>query len=201
MVLDAPARRVLGRPLDVAAGHLARIGVTPNHLTAIGFVLGIAAAVAAARSAWPIALALWLTSRLGDGLDGAVARVVGPTDAGGYLDVVADFTVYGAFVVGVAIAVPEARVACAVLLLTYYVNGTAVLAFSGLADRRALDRPDERSVRLGRGLAEGTETIVVHALFCLLPSMASGIAWSFAGVVAVTATSRIVGAVRVLRRP
>ena len=56
-----------------------------------------------------------------------MARAVGATDRGGFFDVVADFTIYGGFVVGVAIAVPEARLACAVLLLTYYVSGTALL--------------------------------------------------------------------------
>lgn len=54
------------------------------------------------------------------GLDGAVARHAGrATDRGGYLDVVADFTVYGAFVVGCAIGAPYARTALLVPLLAH----------------------------------------------------------------------------------
>lgn len=199
-VLDAPARRLLSRPLRAAGGRLARLGVTPNQLTAAGFALGVAAAVAAAVAWWAVALALWLASRLADGLDGAVARAVGASDVGGYLDIVADFTVYGAFVVGVAVAVPDARLACAVLLLTYYVNGTALLAFSSLAERQRLEGRDDRSVRFVGGLAEGTETIAVHSLFCLLPGAAATIAWAFAGAVALTAVWRVRLAVRALRR-
>lgn len=66
---------------------------------------------------------------------------------------------------GVAVAVPEARLACVMLLFTYYVNGATLLAYSSLAERRRLAARDERGVRFLGGLTEGTETIVVHSLF------------------------------------
>jgi phosphatidylglycerophosphate synthase len=159
----------------------------------------MAAAGAASLSWWRVALVLWLVSRVLDGLDGAVARIVGASEIGGFLDVVADFTVYGSFVAGVAIAVPDARLACAVLLLTYYVNGTALLALASLTERRRLERRDERSIRFIGGLAEGTETIVAHSLFCILPAAATVIAWTFAAAVAATAGWRVYVAARVLR--
>lgn len=199
-MLDQRARAMLGPGLDRVAGRLARWGVTPGVLTATGFVLGIGSAVAAGLAAWWVALALWLTSRLFDGLDGAVARQGTPTERGGYLDVVADFAVYGAFVVGCAVGAPHARVALLVLLGTYYVNGTAFLAFSSAAERRRqrTGLEDERSFVFTRGLAEGTETIVAHALFVLLPAAMAGLAWAFAAVVAVTVLQRVVVAVRAL---
>jgi phosphatidylglycerophosphate synthase len=198
-VLDERARRFFAPPLRAAGARLARWGVTPQQLTAGGFVVGMAAAGAASLSWWRVALVLWLVSRVLDGLDGAVARIVGASEIGGFLDVVADFTVYGSFVAGVAIAVPDARLACAVLLLTYYVNGTALLALASLAERRRLERRDERSIRFIGGLAEGTETIVAHSLFCILPAAATVIAWTFAAAVAATAGWRVYVAARVLR--
>jgi phosphatidylglycerophosphate synthase len=198
-VLDERVRRFLAPPLRAAGGRLARWGVTPHQLTAGGFVLGMASAGAASRSWWAVALVLWLASRVLDGLDGAVARVVGASQLGGFLDVVADFTVYGSFVVGVAVAVPGARLACAVLLLTYYVNGTALLALAAVTDHGRLERRGERSIRFVGGPAEGTETIVAHSLFCLLPAAAAVIAWIFAAAVAATAAWRVGIAVRVLR--
>ncbi|MDQ4131171.1 MAG: CDP-alcohol phosphatidyltransferase family protein, partial [Actinomycetota bacterium] len=112
---------------------------------------------------------------------------------------VSDFSVYGGFVLGVAIAVPDARLACAALLTAYYVSGTAFLAFSSIAERRALAMGDERSLRFVGGLAEGTETFVVYVLFCLLPGSARWIAWSFSAVVAVTAAQRVVAGLRALQ--
>lgn len=198
-MLDAALRPRLQPVVALAATRLARRGVAPGALTATAFALGAGACVAAAREAWLVALALWLASRLADGLDGAVARLGAPTDLGGFLDLVGDFAVYGGFVVAVGIARPDARLACLALLGTCYVSGTAFLALSSLAERRRVALGDERSLRFVGGLAEGAETIVAYAAICLVPDHATTIAWAFAALVAITAVQRIVLAVRVLR--
>lgn len=173
--------------------------MSPAAVTGVGFAVGIAACVAAALGAWWWALGLWLANRAIDGLDGPLARLEGATDRGGFLDILADFAIYGGFVAAVAVALPDARVACAVLLATYYVNGAAFLALSSLLERRGTDVGDERSLRFVGGLAEGTETIVVHSLFCIFPGAAAVIAWAFAAAVALTAVYRTAVGVRVLR--
>lgn len=203
-MLDAVARRVLAPPLDRAAEVLDRRGVSPTVVTGAGFVAGIGACGSAATQHWGLALTLWLLNRLLDGLDGPVARRRGATDVGGFLDLVSDFTIYGGFVVAVAVAVPDARLACLALLGAYYVSGTAFLALSSILERRtrrghdADVANDGRTLRFIGGLAEGTETIVVYALICLLPAHAAVIAWIFAGLVVITAIQRIAFGARVL---
>ncbi len=199
-MIDQRARAALAPVVDRTAAVLDRWGAGPTALTVAGLVVGVAACVAAGLALWPLALALWLGNRILDGLDGAVARRRGPTELGGFLDLVSDFAVYGGFVVGVAVAVPDARLACTVLLATYYVSGAALLAWSSVAERRRLTG-DGRSIVFTGGLAEGAETVVVYVLFCLLPGQAALIAWGFAGMVAVTAVQRVTGAVRTLRTP
>lgn len=201
-MLDARVRSLAAPLLRRVADPLGARGVTPDAVTLAGFAAGAGAAVAAGFAVWPLALALWLVNRLLDGLDGAVARLGRATELGGYLDIVGDVAVYGAFVAGVAIAVPEARIACAVLLAVYYLNATALFAYAAVAERRRLRHGlDERSVRLVPGLAEGTETAVAYVLFCLFPGSAAAIAWVFAGVVGVTVVQRVLLAARTLRGP
>ncbi len=197
-MLDVRMRAATAPVLDGVAVRLAVAGVRPGAVTAAGWLLGVGACVAVAAGMWPAALVLWLGNRLLDGLDGAVARVHGPTERGGFLDIVADFSIYTGFVLGVAIAVPSARLACVALLSAYYVSGTALLAVSSLLERRRHSRGDERSLRFVGGLAEGTETVVVYALFTVFPSQAELIAWLFAVAVAITAGQRIAFGVRVL---
>lgn len=60
----------------------------------------------------PVSWSLPALNRLFDGLDGPVARRGGASDLGGFLDIVADFTIYAGFVVAVAVAEPSARIAC-----------------------------------------------------------------------------------------
>ncbi|MEX1164953.1 MAG: CDP-alcohol phosphatidyltransferase family protein, partial [Nitriliruptor sp.] len=169
-MIDAEVRAALAPTLDRIAVRLARHRVPPLAVTAIGLVLALAAATAAAFALWWLALALWLLSRISDGIDGPLARASGGgTPLGGWADISADLAAYGSFVAGCAIGNPDARVACLVLLLTYYVNGGSLLALSAAATERRIERPDERTFHFPRGLAEGTETIVVHSLMVLLP--------------------------------
>jgi phosphatidylglycerophosphate synthase len=201
-MLDARMRQVLAPVLAGTGARLAAAGVPAAALTGAGWAAGAGACAATALHAWLVALGLWLANRLLDGLDGPTARAAGKaTEAGGFLDIVADFSVYAGIVLGLAVAVPGARLACVALLTAYYVSGTAFLALSSLAERRGAPLGDERSLRFTGGLAEGTETVIVYALLFLLPARATVIAWAFAAAVAVTAAQRVVAGVRLLRAP
>ncbi len=207
-MLDSTARALLARPLDRAAAALDRSWVTPDRLTVTGLVLGLAGAAAAGAAWWGAALALWLASRVADGLDGPLARRrrsrgTGRTsgDAGGFLDITADFVVYGAFVLGVGVGTAGPLLPFLAVLFAYYVNGSTFLAFSSIAERTGHRLDDGRSLSFLGGLAEGTETIVVHSLWVLLPGVAGTVAWIWAGVVAVSAAHRIVTGYRILVPP
>lgn len=205
MVMDDAVRGALRGVLEPLARGLDRVGARPWQLTLLGLLLGLAAATAAALGWWWWALALWLVGRLPDGLDGVLARIQQTaTDHGGFLDIMADFASYGAFVVGVAVALPDARVACAVLLVAYYLNGSAFLAISGLAERRGERVVEgERSLQFATGLTEGTETVVAHGLFALLgalrPTAVAPAVWVFAAMVGITVLQRLRFGWRVLR--
>lgn len=222
-MIDRALRAGLAPALDRGAERLERWSVTPGIVTAAGLALGLGSAAAAGWGRWWLALVLWLTSRLADGLDGPLARRRGATAAGGFADIVADFTVYGAFVVGVAVNRPEARLAAVVLLFTYYVSGASFLAWASLCGHATDDRTDDqaghpagdrvhdsaedglayddgRAVRFVGGLAEGFETIVAYVIVCLVPGRAELILWIFAAAVAVTAAQRVWFALRHLAR-
>ena len=200
-MLDPAARRLLDAPLARAAALLDRPWLSPDRLTALGLVLGLGSAAAAAAQQWLPALVLWLVSRLADGLDGPLARrrratgAPGDAGSGGFFDITADFCVYGATVLGVAIGATRGFGApwepFAAVLLAYYVNGTAFLAFSSIAERAGRRLDDGRSLSFLGGLAEGTETIAVHAIWLLLPAVAWRVAWVWAAVVAVGAAHRM----------
>lgn len=211
-MLDSFVRRRLDAPLARAAARLDRPWITPDRLTVVGLVLGLASAVLAAQQWWAWALVTWLASRVMDGLDGPLARrragSTGSTSAaGGFLDITADFVVYGATVVGVALGVTDDPAELATwlpflaVLLAYYVNGTAFLAFSSIAERTGHRIDDGRSFSFLGGLAEGTETIAVHSLWLLLPGHAPVIAAVWAVVVGVSAAQRMIAGYRTLRSP
>lgn len=209
-MIDASARRALSRPLEWFAGLIDLPWITPNRLTVLGMLVGLSSAALAGFQLWLPALLAWLLSRVLDGLDGTLARrrrrgqsPARQSEVGGFLDIVADFVVYGATVMGVAIGASSGFGApwwpFMLVLLAYYINGTAFLAFSSIAERTGRQIDDGRSLSFLGRIAEGTETIIVHSLWLILPGYAWQIAVVWAGFVFVSAAQRIVSAIRILR--
>jgi phosphatidylglycerophosphate synthase len=180
---------------------LSEAGVRPGLITTVGWVGGLACIISVVTHHWIFALVLWLFNRICDALDGAVARWRGPTDLGGYLDIVADFSIYGGFLVGVGLAEPSTRIACLVLFLLYYLSGTTFLTLSSLIEKRRRLRHDERSIEFVGGLAEGFETVVVYAAITIFHAESSWLIWGFAVAVGVTVVQRIVFAHKILHVP
>ncbi len=193
-MLDRHTQTLLRPVLNVAALVLVRAGVSADVLTWLGFVLGLTAAAAIALHAWMAALLLLLASRLLDGLDGAVARLTQPTDAGGFLDIALDFLFYATIPLAFAVANPTANaLPAAVLLASFIGTGSSFLAFAALAEKRGLTDtalPGKSFYFLG-GLTEATETITVFAAMCIWPEHFVVLAYGFAGLCAVTTGMRV----------
>lgn len=201
-MLDGWARARIDPALNRVGRSLANLGVTANTVTVLAFVVGIAAFIAIAQGAYWLGLLLILASRLGDGLDGAIARHTQKSDFGGYLDIVLDFAFYGLVPLGFVLADPQANaLAGAVLILSFYVNGASFLAYAVMAAKRGLttEARGEKSLFFTTGLAEATETIAFFAAFCLFPAWFPTLALIFAALCFYTALSRIVIAGRTFR--
>ena len=201
-MLDGWARKQIDPLVAPAAAAAARAGIPANAITLASFAAGLAAAASVAGG-WSLAgLVLILLSRFGDALDGAVARIGGKTDLGGYLDIVLDFCFYGAVPMGFVLADPAANaVPAAVLLLAFYVNGSSFLAYAVMAERRepGSGAQGSKSLYFTAGLAEATETIAAFVLACLFPGWFPVIAWVFAAMTLYTALARIALAARMFR--
>jgi phosphatidylglycerophosphate synthase len=201
-MLDGMMRRLIDPVLDRIAGRLVLRGIGADTVTFTGFALGLVSALGVAVEADAAALLALILSRLCDGLDGAVARRTTPTDRGGYMDIVLDFAFYGAIPLAFALRDPEANaIPAVVLLFTFYVNGASFLAFSAVAAKRQMDSKVRglKSIYFTIGLAEGTETIIAFAAMMLFPAYFALIAYFFAGLVAMTALSRLTLAWTVFR--
>jgi phosphatidylglycerophosphate synthase len=200
-MLDGLMREMIDPPLNWGGHWLASRGASADWVTLIGLGFGL---VAAALVAWGwsglvVALAL-LANRLADGLDGAVARVRGKSDFGGYLDIACDFAFYGAIPLGFVLADPAANGAAgAFLLASFYVNGATFLGFAIMAEKRGLTTRSrgEKSLYFTAGLMEGTETIAVFLVMVLWPALFVPLAWIFGALCIVTALARVILARRV----
>lgn len=194
-MLDGAVRKLIDPMLGRIGRGLAGLGVSADQVTVAACLTGLLAAAAVAGGYFVLGLAVMALSRLGDGLDGAVAKATTRTDFGGYLDIVLDFVFYGAVPLGFVIHDPAANgLAGAALIFSFYVNGASFLAYAIMAERRKMTTSARgaKSLFFTTGLAEATETYAAFAAFCLFPAHFAAIAWVFAAICLYTALARIV---------
>ena len=195
-MLDRHITPFIQRSIAGLAQAVVQAGVRADHVTLLAFSLGIFAMISIALHAYFMAAILILASRLCDALDGEVARLTQPTDAGGFLDITLDFLFYAGIVLAFAIADPLARaLPAAVLLAAFIGTGSSFLAFAALAAKRgitSMQYPGKSFYFLG-GLTEGTETLIVFIAMCIWPEWFAELAYGFAALCTITIATRIVG--------
>ncbi len=201
-MLDKWTAPLIQPPLSKAASWLKHYGIKPDQVTITGFLIGMMAIPLLAFEHYSLALAAILANRIMDGLDGALARLSTPSDAGGFLDITLDFIFYSGIVMGFALASPENNaVAACILIFSFMGTGASFLAYAIMAEKHKLSDPHfkHKSLYYLGGLAEGTETILLFILFCLLPDQFAQLALVFATICILTAALRVWGGYQSIR--
>ncbi|PKG38060.1 CDP-alcohol phosphatidyltransferase family protein [Psychromonas sp. Urea-02u-13] len=193
-MLDRYTIKMVRKPLELMTTKINQMNIKADSITLMGFALGVFAFIAIAFQWYGLGLLFILGNRIFDGLDGAVARLQGISDAGGFLDITLDFIFYSLIPFAFVLALPqENAVAGAFLIFSFIGTGSSFLAFATLASKRKIENPVYRSKSLYYigGLAEGTETIAFLVLLCLLPHYFSELAIGFSLLCWITTFSRI----------
>lgn len=193
-MFDRAASHLLKPLISLLAKTAARAGVSANQLTLTGFGIGLFGAFLIASDDHLAGLVAIFVSRLCDALDGAVARLTAPTDAGGFLDIALDFMFYASIPLAFAVQDPARNaLPAAVLLASFIGTGSCFLAFAVIAAKRgmhSLDYPSKSIYFLG-GLTEATETLICFAAMCVWPEFFIELAYGFAMLCAVTIGTRL----------
>jgi CDP-diacylglycerol---glycerol-3-phosphate 3-phosphatidyltransferase len=159
-MLDGRWKGHIERRLTPVGQDLSRSGITADHLTALGVIMAVAAAVAIANGALRAGVLLLAASALPDALDGAVAKASGTATArGAFFDSVADRLTDALLLGGVAwylsntsggriVLVPFALLAAS-MLVSYQRAKAESLGFDA---RGGLMERAERIILLGLGL-------------------------------------------------
>ncbi len=201
-MFDSWMRRKIDPPLESLGGSLSNKGITANQITWVGFGIGVLAIPALAFQSYELALGCIILNRLCDGLDGAVARLQGITDLGGYLDITLDFLFYSAVIFGFALANPqENALAAAFLIFSFIGTGASFLSFAIVAEKRGIttDIRGKKSIYYLGGLTEGTETIALFLALCIWPQYFPVMAWTFGTLCWLTTSFRIHAAVSIFK--
>jgi CDP-diacylglycerol--glycerol-3-phosphate 3-phosphatidyltransferase len=163
----SPELRTRVRALAEPIGRgLARLGLTPNALTVIGFLIACVAALAAGAQLWPLAGFLVIFGGIFDMFDGMVARATGKVSkAGAFMD--STFDRWGEGVVYVGIT--------AGCLFAGYDLG-AILAAAAMTSAFMVSYARARSESLGFAPGKGMANVGLAPREVRLVVLAAGVA-------------------------
>jgi phosphatidylglycerophosphate synthase len=174
-------QRVRGLATPVAVGF-GRLGLTPNHLTLIGFGIAIVAAVAAGMQSWVAAGLLLILGGVFDLFDGALARATGKASKlGAFMDSVFDRAGEGVVYIGIVAgcvaagfnlgAILAASAMAAAFMVSYVRAKSESLSFTPGSGMAAI------------GLAPREVRIVILTIGLLLAGAMGGIADYGCGII------------------
>ena len=193
-MFDVALRRWVDPTLVRLATLVVDIRLSANVITLSGCVIGLGAAFCVLQSNYVAAIACIVLNRIFDGLDGAIARINGPTEIGGYLDTLCDYLFYLAVPVAFALSSPANQMPALLLVASFTLTAVSFLAFAAIAARRTRedDTHGPKAFIYSTGLMEGAETIAFFLLFCLFPLYFPTLAVIFAVLCLLTVVQRVV---------
>ena len=197
---------VLRRVKDQISDPVSRLlpsWISPNYLTFLAFVSGLASCYNASSNRMSWSLLFWLLNRALDCLDGSVARRRGAsTELGGFLDLLGDFIVYS--LIPISTAYGQEKVssvdwrAVAVLEASFHVNNFVLFYIAAVASAKKAE--ELTSVTMMPALVEGFESGMIFTGMLVWPEIIGLWAWGMAVAVLFGITQRILVLVPILRR-
>ena len=192
-MFDAALRRLVDPTLFRMARMLADARFSANTLTLTGAAIGLGAAFFITQGNYTAALACIVLNRIFDGLDGAIARINGPTDFGGYLDSLCDFLFYVSIPVAFGILSADNQMPALALVASFTLTAVSFLGYAAIAARRNDNdgAHGSKAFIYSTGVMEGGETIAFFLLFCLFPAFFPTLAVIFAALCVLTVAQRV----------
>jgi CDP-diacylglycerol--glycerol-3-phosphate 3-phosphatidyltransferase len=185
-MFDKRLRPSVEQKLQPVGANLKRSGITADHLTLVGVVMAVGAAVAIANGALRLGFVLLLLTAVPDVLDGAVAKASDTaTPRGAFFDSVADRVSDALLLVGIAWYL-ESRHPGHIAILPMAVLGMSMLISYERAKAESLGF-DARG-----GLMERAERLIALSVGLLFEGLLITVLWVMLVLTAFTAVQRFV---------
>ena len=186
-MFDGKFRTPVDRAVKPIGDGLRRTGLSPDHLTVIGVLVAVGAAIAIGAGNLPLGLLLVILAALPDLFDGALAKASDTSSQrGAFFDSVVDRVTDALLFGGVAWYLTAGHHSTYVAMLPF-----GVLAVSSLI---SYERAKAESLGLTAkgGLMERAERIILLCLGLLFRSLLVPILWVMLVLTAVTAVQRFI---------
>ena len=193
-MLDTHARKYVNPIIELGAEFLLKLKLTPNNVTILALLLGIATSIFLYFDMQIIAvILLWVSGYL-DAVDGAMARRTNSSSSfGTLLDIVSDRIVEVSIVLVLGLKFVDVRYNLIVLTVCILMSMTIFLTVGALSEKKGV-----KSFYYQAGVAERSEGFIFFSLMILIPSYLGIITNIFSILIIITAIQRFLEAKRLL---
>ena len=192
-MIDKKINNYLKPYLFYVAKILCKFNISANFITLIGSIFGFFCFFFIIKSNFILAFLFLFLNRLFDGLDGAIARLVGQTDLGAFYDIISDFIFYCLFPIAfIFINIDNAYSIC-FLLLSFVATQSTFLASAWLLEKNKIfiSKKNTKSFFYIGGITEGFETIICFSLMLLFNNFIDLISYCFGTLCWITFIFRV----------
>jgi len=193
-MIDAKLNNYLRPYLIFLAKIIIKLNISANIITFLGFFFGLCCFYSIINFYFTGAFLFLVLNRFCDGLDGAVARLLGPTDIGAFYDITLDFLFYSLFPIAFIFIDIKNTYAICFLLLSFVSTQTTFLASAWIIEKNKVlvSTKQKKSFFYIGGITEGFETIICFILMLLFYESVELIAYIFGILCWITSISRLI---------
>ena len=201
-MIDAKLNNFLRPYLSFLAKIIIKLNISANIITFLGFFFGLCCFYSIINFYFTGAFLFLVLNRFCDGLDGAVARLLGPTDIGAFYDITLDFLFYSLFPIAFIFVDIKNAYAICFLLLSFVSTQTTFLASAWIIEKNKIlvSTKQKKSFFYIDGITEGFETIICFTLMLLFYESVELITYIFGILCWITSISRLIFIKKLLRR-
>ena len=166
-MIDAKLNNFLRPYLSFLAKIIIKLNISANIITFLGFFFGLCCFYSIINFYFTGAFLFLVLNRFCDGLDGAVARLLGPTDIGAFYDITLDFVFYSLFPIAFIFVDIKNAYAICFLLLSFVSTQTTFLASAWIIEKNKIlvSTKQKKSFFYIGGITEGFETIISRSTY------------------------------------
>ena len=193
-MFDGQINKFLKPALDVLAKKLLKCKIQANTVTFTGFIFGLCCFYFTVNGMFIYASIFLFLNRFCDGLDGALARLVGQTDIGAFYDIVSDFLFYSLFPISFIFLDIENAYSICFLLLSFVATQTTFLASAWIVEKNKMliSENQKKSFFYIGGITEGFETILCFIMMLLFYEYLNHVAYIFGTLCWITFITRVI---------
>lgn len=193
-MIDAKLNIFLRPYLRFLAKIIIKLNISANIITFLGFFWGLCCFYSIINFYFMGAFLFLVLNRFCDGLDGAIARLLGPTDIGAIYDITLDFVFYSLFPIAFIFVDIKNAYAICFLLLSFVSTQTTFLASAWFIEKNKIlvSTKQKKSFFYIGGITEGFETIICFILMLFFYESVEIIAYIFGILCWITSISRLI---------